>query len=95
MESDDLYSTSMNVSLPKALQMYVEERVTNSAYTSASEVVREFIRQDRDRRTALDRTEQLLLEGLASGPATAWTQADWTALRERVAARHSGQNSAS
>ena len=80
-------STSMNVSLPKALRSFVDERVSGSAYTSASEYVRELIRKDRGSRAAHDRVEELLVEGLASGPAAEWTQDDWTSMRERVTKR--------
>lgn len=31
--------------------------------------------------------EDLLIEGIASGPAEEWTDDDWTALRSRVAGR--------
>jgi len=84
---DDRSSTSMNVSLPKPLRSFVEERVASSAYTSASEYVRELIRKDREKLVAQGRLEELLLEGLASGPAAEWTEDDWTALRERVTKR--------
>lgn len=77
----------MNVSLPKTLRTFVEARVSSSAYTSASEYVRELIRQNREREAAHDRLEKLLLEGLASGPASEWTEDDWAALRKRVTKR--------
>jgi antitoxin ParD1/3/4 len=77
----------MNISLPKALRSFVEERVSASSYTSASEYVRELIRKDRERHAALDRLEECLLEGLASGPSTEWTEQDWASLRERVIQR--------
>lgn len=87
MDPDDRASTTMNVSLPKALRTFVEERIAKSAYTSASEYVRELIRQDRDRQAAQERLEKLLLDGVASGPASEWTDDEWTALRRRVAQR--------
>lgn len=87
MDTDDRSSTSMNVSLPKALRTFVEERVSKSAFTSASEYVRELIRQDRERQAAHDRLEELLLEGLASGPSSEWTAADWAKIRKRVTKR--------
>jgi antitoxin ParD1/3/4 len=87
METDDRSSTSMNVSLPKSLRSFVDERVSSSSYTSASEYVRELIRKDRERQAAHDRLEELLLEGLASGPASEWTEDDWASIRERVARR--------
>jgi antitoxin ParD1/3/4 len=87
METDDDLSTSMNVSLPRTLRSYVDERVSSSAYTSASEYVRELIRKDREERAAHDRLERLLLDGYQSGPATERTEADWAAMRERVTQR--------
>ncbi|HKX46751.1 MAG TPA: type II toxin-antitoxin system ParD family antitoxin [Planctomycetota bacterium] len=87
MDSDDRSSTSMNVSLPKSLRSFVEERVSSSSYTSASEYVRELIRKDRERRAAQERLEELLLEGLGSGPASEWTEDDWASIRERVTRR--------
>ncbi len=87
MDIDDDRPTSMNVSLPKALRSFVDERVSSSSYTSASEYVRELIRKDREHRAAQDRLEELLLEGLASGPASEWTEADWASIRERVMKR--------
>jgi antitoxin ParD1/3/4 len=87
MDNDDDRSTSMNVSLPKTLRSFVDERVSGSSYTSASEYVRELIRKDRENRATHDRVEELLLEGFASGPASEWTAADWASIRERVTKR--------
>lgn len=84
---DDRASTSMNVSLPTTLRSFVDERVASSAYTSASEYVRELIRKDRESQAAQGRLEKMLLEGLASGPAAEWTEDDWAAIRERVTKR--------
>jgi antitoxin ParD1/3/4 len=83
----DARSTSMNVSLPKTLRSFVDERVEASIYTSASEYVRELIRKDREQRAANDRLEELLLEGLASGPAAEWSEDDWASIRQRVSER--------
>jgi antitoxin ParD1/3/4 len=90
MQSNGPSSTSMNVSLPTTLREFVDERVAQSAYTSASEYVRELIRMDRERRVAQQRLEELLLEGITSGPASEWTEDDWSAIRERVTKRLEG-----
>jgi antitoxin ParD1/3/4 len=87
MPIDDRSSTSMNVSLPKALRTFVDERVSKSAFTSASEYVRELIRLDRERQATHDRLEELLLEGLASGPSSKFTKGDWDTIRKRVTKR--------
>lgn len=80
-------TTTMNISLPAVLRDYVAERVAGGAYSSASEYVRELIRTDRARQQGQARLEELLVEGIASGPAVDWTDDDWTALRARVAGR--------
>jgi len=91
MGTNDRSSTSMNVSLPRTLRSFVDERVSTSSYTSASEYVRELIRKDREHRAANDRLEELLLEGLASGPSSEWTEGEWTSIRERVTKRLEGK----
>jgi len=87
VETEDRPSTSMNVSLPKALRSYVDECVSSASYTSASEFVRELIRRDREHRAAHDRLEALLVDGLTSGSANGWTEDDWAAIRERITKR--------
>ena len=37
--------TSMNISLPEPLKLFVEEQVTSGAYSTASEYLRELIRE--------------------------------------------------
>jgi hypothetical protein len=48
---------------------------------------------DPEHRAAHDRLEELLLEGLASGPASEWTEGDWASIRERVIQRLEAKNS--
>jgi len=60
--------TTMNVSLPEKLKEYVDGRVEAGGYGTASEYVRDLIRQDlenqrKERNECLD---ALLLEGLKS-----------------------------
>jgi antitoxin ParD1/3/4 len=76
----------MNISLPETLKHYVEEQVSSGAYGTASEYLRELIRQDRKRK-AQDRLEALLLEGLESGEPIAATPTFWDELWARVDAR--------
>jgi antitoxin ParD1/3/4 len=79
--------TSLNISLPEQLKDFVEAQVANGGYGTASEYVRQLIREAA-KRVAEDRLEQLLLEGLHSGPATEMTEADWVELRRRARERH-------
>ena len=54
--------TTMNVSLPEALESFVDEQVGRRGYGSSTEYVRELIRRDRDRQ----HLRGLLLAGAAS-----------------------------
>jgi antitoxin ParD1/3/4 len=77
---------TMNISLPDPLREYVEERVEQGGYSTASEFFRELIREDR-RRRAQDRLEELIEEALESGPVSPMTKDDWRRLREEAHAR--------
>ena len=65
---------SMNISLPAALKAFVDGHVAEGHYATASEYVRELIR-NAAKAKAQARLEDLLLEGL-EGEATEWTEAD-------------------
>ena len=54
---------SMNISLPEPLKEFVDRQVADGRYSSASEYMRELIRED-EKRKAEDRLEALLIEGL-------------------------------
>ena len=54
---------SMNISLPAALRKRLEAKMARQAYGSASEYVRQLIRQDLER-DAREKVEALLLEGV-------------------------------
>ena len=58
--------TTLNISLPKAMRVFIDEAVARGEYSTASEYLRQLIREDQ-KRVAQDRVERLLLEGLESG----------------------------
>ncbi|MBB3359490.1 MULTISPECIES: type II toxin-antitoxin system ParD family antitoxin [unclassified Novosphingobium] len=66
----DLYSRRMaqlNVSMPPALRQWIDARVAEGRYSSASDYVRDLVRRDQD--AAIDDVEWLrvlVAEGLAS-----------------------------
>jgi len=76
---------SMNISLPEPLKQFVEAQIASGRYSSASEYVRELIRDDEQRR-AQEHLEALLLEGLQS-PGSAWTQEDVDHVKKAVRER--------
>ena len=57
--------TTMNISLPDTMKSFVEERLTSDGYGTASEYVRELIREDQKKREE-EKLEKLLLSRLES-----------------------------
>lgn len=76
----------MNISLPEPLREFIDEQVSSGRYSSASEYVRELVREAEKRR-AQESLEALLVEGLGSGAPTAMTPGDWEEIRRQALAR--------
>jgi antitoxin ParD1/3/4 len=76
---------SMNISLPEPLKKFVDGQIASGRYSSASEYIRELIRED-EKRKAEERLETLLVEGLQSEEAEL-TRDDWSAIRKEAGAR--------
>jgi antitoxin ParD1/3/4 len=70
----------MNISLPPALRSWIEQQVVLRGFGTASEYIRQVLREELERETRR-RIDAALLEGLASGPATPMTAADWKDIR--------------
>jgi antitoxin ParD1/3/4 len=64
-------TSTMNISLPEQLKRYVDSKVASGMYGSASEFVREAIREKMKQEEELERAKAILaakiLEGLGSG----------------------------
>lgn len=82
---------NLNVSLTEAQRDWVEAQVKGGRYGNLSEYVRELIRLDQSR-AAERRLEQLLLEGLESGPTIEMTKEDWARLKSSLLERHERKN---
>jgi antitoxin ParD1/3/4 len=76
---------SMNISLPEPLKEFVDGQIASGRYSSASEYVRELIRED-EKRKAEERLEALLLEGL-SGDESKLTRKDFAEIRAEALAQ--------
>ena len=76
---------SMNISLPEPLKQFVDGQIASGRYSSASEYIRELIRDD-EKRKAEERLEALLLEGL-QGEEAELTREDWSAIRREAQTR--------
>ena len=84
---------TINISLPDTLRTYVEERVTQDGYSTASEYFRELVRHDQ-RRQADERLEALLLKSLNGKPAKPFSKSDIEEVRRAVSTRLSGKRKA-
>lgn len=80
-------TTTMNISLPDSMRVFVEETLTDDGYGSASEYVRDLIRADQKRRNE-KRLETLLLERLRAGDDETFTMDNVrTEMRRRIKAK--------
>jgi antitoxin ParD1/3/4 len=74
--------TTMNISLPDEMKVFVEAQMAHEGYASASEYVRALIR-DAQRRKARQELEAKLLEGL-EGSEVEMDRADWDSIRREA-----------
>jgi antitoxin ParD1/3/4 len=58
---------TMNVSLPEPMKAWVERQTQTGRYSNASDYVRDLIRRDQERASAIAELQQAIDEGLASG----------------------------
>jgi len=71
---------TMHVSLSEALKGWVEKQAERRGFGTASEYVRQLLREEQ-KREAQAKLEGQLIEGLDSGPATPMTRKDWGDVR--------------
>lgn len=82
--------TSINISLPESMREYVDQKVEAGGYSTASEFVRELIRNDQ-KRNAQERLEAALLKGLDSGEPIEVDEEWWSRKRAELTARFGGK----
>ena len=70
----------MNISLPPTLKDWVDEQVTRRGFGTASEFVRQMLREEQQRQLH-QRIDAALVEGIESGPSTPMTAKDWDDIR--------------
>ena len=78
--------TNLNISLPPALKHWVEEQIEQGAYGTASEYIRQLIREERKRQARVH-VERKLQEALDSGEPKVVNEATWTDTEKRVRTR--------
>ena len=82
--------SSVNISLPDNLRVFVERRTEEQGYGTISDYLRELILKDQKRESEA-RLETLLLEGLNSGDSIEVTPEYIGAKLQRLVAQHANQ----
>jgi antitoxin ParD1/3/4 len=77
--------TTLTISLPDSMKLFIEEQTSKGGFHSESEYVQALI-QDAQLRAARQELEAKLLAGVRS-PVSPLTPADWAELRRRVIER--------
>jgi len=77
---------TMNISLPDPMKEFVEAQVSAGSYGNASEYIRQLLREAQVRK-ANEKLEQMLIEGMNSGPGKPIDADFMSNLRKDVAAR--------
>lgn len=80
--------TNLTISLSDEMHTFVEKQAASAGYDTVSDYLQALVRAEQKRK-AQERLEELLLEGLESGPATPMTTEDWDEMRRRYDERHS------
>ena len=75
-----------NIAVPEALQEFVQARIVEGGYGSASEYIGELIRSDQ-KQHALTILGEEILKGARSGPSAPMTGGDWQEIRDEVRQR--------
>ena len=70
----------MNISLPPTLKDWVDQQVSRRGFGTASEFVRQMLREEQQRELR-QRIDTALIEGIESGPSTPMTSKDWDDIR--------------
>lgn len=84
--SDEPRLTSLSISLPESQRTWIDAQVAARGYASVSDYLCGLVIAEQERR-AQEQLEELLLEGVNSGPGDLDTPELWERLRARAAAR--------
>lgn len=59
--------STMNVSIPDSMKLWVEEQAASGRYANSSDYVRHLIRRDQERAAKIAHIQGLVTEGIRSG----------------------------
>jgi antitoxin ParD1/3/4 len=93
VRTDEVTMSSVNISLPDSLRLFVERRIEEQGYETISDYLRELILRDQKRESEA-KLEGLLLEGLNSGDPIEVTSEYIGAKLQRLVEQHANQGKA-
>jgi antitoxin ParD1/3/4 len=76
---------TMNVSLPDPMKIWVESQATEGRYSNTSDYVRDLIRKDQERQSAIKALQAAITDGVESGTPEAL---DVSAFKLKMRERH-------
>jgi antitoxin ParD1/3/4 len=76
-------TSTLNISLPETMRVYVEEKIKNEGYGTISEYVRELIRADQKRKEQGE-LEAVLVNALNRGEPAEFSERTWDNLKAKV-----------
>jgi antitoxin ParD1/3/4 len=88
---DELLMTTLNISLPDAMRAFIDEEIAKGGYSTASEYIRDLIRQAQ-KKAEEKKLETMLLEGLDSGEPIEVTDEWWEQKRTQIMQRFPQKN---
>jgi antitoxin ParD1/3/4 len=83
---------TMTIAVPETLQEFVQARVAERGYGSASDYIRDLIRADQ-KQQARAVLEAEVLKGARSGASVPMSDEDWQEIRNEVRQRFEARNS--
>jgi antitoxin ParD1/3/4 len=78
--------TTLNISLPEAMRAFIEEQIAKGGYSTASEYIRDLIRQAQ-KQSQQEKLEAMILEGVDSGEPIEVTDEWWEQKRAHLTER--------
>jgi len=78
--------TTLNISLPEAMRVFIEEQIAKGGYSTASEYIRDLIRQAQ-KQSQQEKLEAMILEGVDSGEPIEITDEWWEQKRAHLTTR--------
>lgn len=76
--------TTLQVTIPESLKAHVDAVIAAGTFESADSYIQQLLSDDQNRQETRRQVDQMLIEGLESGPAEDLTPERWKEIRRKV-----------